>query len=376
VGSGTPAIKQALTLLASSGVLGGEDRVVSVYVADNPEQVAPGSDLVHRVEVAFIEELRLVPAIRDLFAARRWALASDNLERLGRILGDLDRAAASHTVAQLLDLFEADDHLAYAKASGDLKRIRQSQDGRRALAHLPGLRDLFDAYAGILTSLAQGDRAAILYDLLAGIEHRMHRREYADALARAWSLLEAALRRRLATHHKIDLDRQTRLPQPQQHALGQTLNTDDQGNLRREQYVYSMWEALNQLSDRPVQSLSSRPLPNDLAAKLDSALRIQLNEPGTLSDGLRYILRLPEFGPVNFPVITTWSRLRDYLNVVRNQSVLAHGTYEVPPIAGEAAAALARELLKRMEPPAAALTDPDHLDRFARCLDMVLQPGA
>jgi hypothetical protein len=374
VGSGTPAIKQALTLLASSGVLGGADRVVSVYLADNPEQVAPGSDLVHRVEVGFIEELRLVPAIRDLLTARRWALAGDNLERLGRILGDLDRAAAAHTMAQLLDVFEVADHLAYGKARDALKRLRQGQEARRAMDSVPGLRDLFDAYTEILTRLAQGDRAAILYDLLTGIVHRVHREEYADALARAWSLLEAALRGRLHTHHGMDLDQQPRLSQAQEQVLGGILNIDNHHRLKREQYVYNLWEALRQLNDSAVQPLSTRSLPKALATELDGALRVQLSNADRLSDALRQALKLPHFRPKAYPVITAWPALRDYINVIRNQSVLAHGTHEVPPIAAHAAVLLARELLQRIESPAAALTGPTYLDQLTRCLDPVLQP--
>jgi hypothetical protein len=210
-GSGTPAIKHAMALLVSSGALAGEDGRAQVYLVDNPQFVEAGADRVHLVDVSYIEEMHLQPHVLELVEARQWMLAREHLLRLSAIVREAERAAFAFTCAAILDVYTSLDRLACQHACNQLRQLRTAGRTRQASARLPDLAGLIDDYHQIATRLAQGERTAILYDLLANAEHRLARHEYADALARCWHILEAALRDRFRSSHGIDFDAGTLL---------------------------------------------------------------------------------------------------------------------------------------------------------------------
>jgi len=374
-GSGTPAIKEAVTLLASSGVLAQEGQRVEVYVVDDPAHVAAGENRVHAVDIGYLEELRLAPTIRSLFEARQWALARENLERMATLIANSDRLAVALTVSRVLSVFGILDQLSYTRAQSVFRDLLQRRETRRTVEVLPEVAELLSESGVCIDRLAKGERYPILYDLLAGMEHRVHRGEYADALGRGWNLTESALRERLRVYHNLDLD----MPTPsaeQKRRLGSSLALDDQGRIKSEQYVGSLWRSLLNLEDPVLKSIDNGSVPGDLAASINAELTAQLRVTSRLADALKRTFRNALGARPAQPCVTVWANARDYLNAMRNNSIVAHGEHEVSEIAARTAVELAREVLRGFSAPQPAVTDQAHLDRFARCLESVLRhPG-
>src|SRR5581483_605244 len=104
-----------------------------------------GTERIHEIDVASIEEARLIPHIEALINARQWALAKEQLERLARISGYQERSATAYTFARLLDFFCLVDRLAYGYARDALRQLRQRRETRAVCATISGLEPLLAA---------------------------------------------------------------------------------------------------------------------------------------------------------------------------------------------------------------------------------------
>ncbi len=352
--SGTPAIKADMILLVSSGVLSREGMdPPRVYQVANPS-IQP-DNRVSTVDVTIIEAARLVDHACVLLRQEELDAACQDLKRLAEIAGSPARRALAATLDRYVAAHQLHEQLAYSRARQALSDLLGNATYR---AQLDGIADLIRRQIATLQRLNNGDPVELYRDLLLNAEQRQRRGEYADALARCWRVAEGTLRERLRDKHDVDLDDDGHALKLDQVARirhidpKRTMLDGESRRLRRTLYASQLMKVLDALGDSSLNNALMKPLNPEMQKQVNGRLVEQLkSHDQRLSRELRSKLRLPalrnfnELAKTNTYRIRTYDDLAIWLNVVRNCSIVAHGHADVGKVDGEAAVALARQIV-------------------------------
>jgi len=348
--SGTPAIKTGMVLFVSSGELA-PDRTEVYQVAD-PRYVTAGETRISTVDVSVIEAMRLIAHVSDLLKGEALDLARENLQRLALISASPERRSLIIALGHYLEALQLHQRLAYRAARQRLSVLMSEKENQ---ARLNRIASLIGQQMQVLHELTGGDKTVLLHDLLLNAERRQRRGEYADALARCWRVVEETLREQLHRVHHVYEDGMVSVEQrvklEQVFATRQTSPLE--GNrLRGNLYVGLLVSILRALDDQVVAIALSQTLGPYLQRSINLCLQQQMDSG---SDDLKADLRssfkiytgqmIAELAfPGGYKVITHDDLLR-WINIVRNRSVVGHGYQDVGQVEGEAAVALARQVV-------------------------------
>lgn len=348
--SGTPALKAAMILLVSSGLLATSDGPPpTVYQVADPRYVDADAGRVTTVDVTLIEAVRLISHSCDLLDAETLEAARENLQRLAKIAYSLARRQLAAALDRYVAALQTHQRLAYAQAEREMSNLLPDPLTDPATsAPLGGIHRLIGQQIDTLRAAADpGNRTALLHDLLLNAERRQRHGEYADALARCWRVVDEALWWRLKNQHGIGRD--VRLSPDQRDML--TQNSSDEKLKERvlgpdgpklPLYVEHVVEILHALHDTGI----TRALEMPLDAELGSQARERIDEqPKKLRDDLKRRLRNNRSSTGDRFAMKTYDDLLAWVNFMRNHSVVGHGHADVADVDGAAAAALARHIV-------------------------------
>ncbi len=361
--SGTPALKAAMILLVSAGVLSTAGTAPRVFQVADPVYGEANKGRVSEVDVTVIEATRLVDHAADLMQHERLDAALEDLRRLRQITPSIRRRRLLGALIQYVEALQKHRLLAYGEARKAMKEIDRSDRTRLPLEPIAPLRA---RQIELLDTLHRGvDTVALLHDLLLSVERQRQRGEYADAVARAWQVTAEVLEQRAVDVYEqccADSEKTAALERWFRAQRGCRVGPDEPMDLARavrgeymSLYPRNYRELLLVMNDVAVKNCFKLNLPEELALCFDRHLARQLRSrhaglKGELIKELGRGMTAESLAEALVEGRTT--RIKNYqdlffwVNIVRNRTVVAHGHVEVDAVDAEAASLLVDRIVE------------------------------